>query len=852
MNIYATGEFDRQNAAEHLIRRTPTSLLVGFATLIFLIVAEQLDHWMDFVIGDFASMCVRLILVSLVATAVTYLVFGKKERLFGRIYKENLEGKDVERLLREQSAQLTNAQRLGRMGSWSVDLRNGSVVWSQATCEIFGVDADKFDGRFESLRGFILDEDLPAYDAAAIPKSPDDPVFQAEYRICRTDGEIRWMYSRGTFAFDNEGHAVSRVGMVMDITEKKAVEHELVNSREHLSLAQDVAKMGSFELDLKTFVAVSSPALVALYGAESGLGDSKYEEWVKLVHPADVPATEVNMQNAISTGELSSEYRIIRPDGEIRWLWAKGKVIYDDAGAPAQLVGVNMDITESKNAADALQVSEQRYRDLIENAHDIIFTLDLGGMFTSVNKACEEITGFSKSESVTMTIEEVVAPEFHKKVREMLAKKLAGEFVTAYGIEILRKDKTRVAVEINSRIIKVNDLPVGVEGIARDVTERRKLEEQLHQSQKLESVGLLAGGIAHDFNNMLTAINGYSDLTLRKLQKDDPLRRNIEEIKKAGVRSAELTSQLLAFSRKQIQQTEVLNFNAIVTDLENMLRPLIGENIKLETHLAPDLGNVGADPGQVEQVLLNLAVNARDAMPTGGTLSITTENVFLDEDYVSRHIGAQCGDYVMLAVSDTGTGIDEEQLEHIFEPFYTTKEFGKGTGLGLATVYGIVKQSSGHIWFESEVGVGSTFNIYLPRIKASAARDPKAESRGPETILIVEDEELVRNLGAQILESRGYNVLKASDGAEALTVIENEPLIDLLITDVMMPNMSGPQLSEKAALIRPSLKMLFMSGYTDDALFRQGIKEKDGNFIQKPFSYDTLIRKVRARLDSKF
>ncbi|HSK73939.1 MAG TPA: ATP-binding protein, partial [Pyrinomonadaceae bacterium] len=391
----------------------------------------------------------------------------------------------------------------------------------------------------------------------------------------------------------------------------------------------------------------------------------------------------------------------------------------------------------------------------------------------------------------------------------------------------------------------------------RLLEEEQNRAEQLRLSQRLESVGRLAGGIAHDFNNMLTAINGYSELTLRRLKEDDPLRHNLEEIKKAGERSAALTHQLLAFSRKQVLKPKVLNLNDVILDTSKMLQRLIGEDVQL--NIVPDgkLGLVEADPGQLTQVIMNLAVNARDAMPQGGNLIIETANVLLDKEYVFQHFTVRAGSYVMLAVSDTGVGIEEETQEYIFEPFFTTKEVGKGTGLGLATVYGIVKQSGGYVWVYSEVGRGTTFKIYLPRVDEDVQMPEKDETTesipgGTETILLVEDEEMVRNLSRQILQTCGYKVLEARNGVEALSICQDsDSKIDLLMTDVVMPQMGGRELAEKLEQMYPQIRLLFTSGYTDDAIIRQGVIKTGENFIQKPFTFEALAKKVRELLDAK-
>jgi signal transduction histidine kinase/ActR/RegA family two-component response regulator len=393
-----------------------------------------------------------------------------------------------------------------------------------------------------------------------------------------------------------------------------------------------------------------------------------------------------------------------------------------------------------------------------------------------------------------------------------------------------------------------------IENIRLFECERVK-DEQLLQNQKMQAIGRLAGGVAHDFNNLLTVINGYSDLALMRLPAGEPMRHNFEEIRKAGERASGLTRQLLAFSRKQVLQPVVLNLNTVVAEMEEMLQRLIGEDVGLLAVLDPELGQIKADPGQIEQVLLNLAVNARDAMPGGGRLTIQTARVYLDEEYARRHVQVRTGHYAMLAVSDTGSGIDAETRARIFEPFFTTKEKGKGTGLGLATVYGVVKQSGGSIWVYSEIGRGTTFKIYLPLVEQPAETMPKQRGarelpRGTETILLTEDEDLVRRMTREMLEEIGYDVLEAGNGVEALEVAARyEGRIQLLLTDVVMPHMSGRELAEKLAAIRPDAAVLYMSGYTDDAIVHHGVLDLGVAFLEKPYTPETLAHKVRAVID---
>ena len=403
-------------------------------------------------------------------------------------------------------------------------------------------------------------------------------------------------------------------------------------------------------------------------------------------------------------------------------MFSREKLTEDTLDAMASVADVVSQGIERKRTEQELSKSEERYRDLVENAHDIIYSQDLEGNYTSMNQAGQQITGYTPEEALKLNVSQTIAPEYLPKAREMLQQKLAGEQVTAYETQIIAKDGHRIAIEANTKLILHDGVAVGIQGIARDITERKRLEKALHesedqlrQSQKLEAIGQLAGGVAHDFNNLLTAINGYSALALRRVGDDHPVSPYLEEITKAGDRAANLTRQLLAFGRKQLLQPLAINLNDIVSDMIKLLKRLIGEDVQLITKPGINLKQIKADPGQMEQVLVNLVVNARDAMPRGGTVTIETSNTKLDGAYASTHLGVTPGDYVMLAVSDTGTGMDPETRSRIFEPFFTTKEKGKGTGLGLSTVYGIIRQSGGNVWVYSELEKGSTFKVTCPK-----------------------------------------------------------------------------------------------------------------------------------------
>ena len=531
--------------------------------------------------------------------------------------------------------------------------------------------------------------------------------------------------------------------------------------------------------------------------------------------------------------------------------------LFDSSGTAYGSVHVLRDITDRKREEEALRRSEASHRSLILGATYGIFRCDVNGKFLAVNPALVAMLGYeSEADLLAANLVHDVIRDPEEGVRLLQQYRQKGR-LDGLEAQWRRKDGTPVPVRLSGRtVLDERGALEGYEVIAENVSERWHLEEQLRQAQKIEAVGRLAGGVAHDFNNLLTIVTGYSDLVLERLGATDAMRAYVEEIKKAGERAASLTRQLLAFGRRQTLAPRALDLNAVVANIDKMLRRLIGENIELTTVLAPELGRVKADPGQIEQVILNLAVNARDAMPQGGQLTLETANVELNEGDTRTRVSVLPGRYVMLAVSDSGMGMDAETQAHIFEPFFTTKEKDKGTGLGLATVYGIVKQSGGHIWLYSEPNHGTTFKIYLPRLEEAAqpveAISPGAPlAGGSETILLVEDEEGVRDLARRILELKGYKVITASNPTEAAQVCERyEGPIHLLLTDVVMPTMSGPQLAEHVAFLRPGLRVLYISGYTDNAIVPHGILEEGVQFLQKPFTRDSLTRKVREVLDA--
>jgi PAS domain S-box-containing protein len=506
---------------------------------------------------------------------------------------------------------------------------------------------------------------------------------------------------------------------------------------------------------------------------------------------------------------------------------------------------------ERKHAIEALREREERSRLLMEAAFDgVVVTVD--GVIREANRGMTDLLGYPLDELLGRPITDFIPPELHVEVARRVRDAVEGR----YEFEVRRKDGRTTLLEATTKNLPIGGRPGRISAV-RDITSLRSLEQQLRQAQKMEAVGRLAGGVAHDFNNLLTAIFGYAELLGEELGADHPGREDLKEIRTAATRASALTRQLLAFSRQQVLQPVVLNLNDVVENVEKMLHRLLGEDVELAAHLARDAGNVKADAGQIEQVIMNLAVNARDAMPTGGKLTIETANAELDAGYAEQHQPVVPGRYVMLAVSDTGVGMNEATKGKVFEPFFTTKEAGKGTGLGLATVYGIVKQSGGYIWLYSEPGKGTTFKIYLPRVDAPrdapvGVPEPAGTVTGTETILVAEDDPLLLPLATELLTKHGYRVITARDPAEALAAARgHRGDIHLLVSDVVMPGGGGFQLAQQLLAERPGLKVLYMSGYTDEAVVRHGLLERGTNFLQKPFTPAVLARRVRDVLDAK-
>ena len=636
-------------------------------------------------------------------------------------------------------------------------------------------------------------------------------------------------------------------------TERKRAVEALQRSEEYFrSLIENALDIITV-LDMDGSVRYGSPSFERVLGYPQGALTG--ENLFRLIHPEDRDRVrgilEQGAQNPGATQVI--EFRVLHRKGAWRVLEAIGKR-FEQESTVAGYVLNSRDITERKRSEEAVRQANETLRAVIETSPLAIYTLDLEGVVTSWNTSAQRMFGYSQEETIGSPLPVVFPEEIHE-FRQRLDDLIAGE--AQRGGEERRRCRDGSVIDVsfwNAPLRAADGAVTGIVEVVADNTERKRLEEQFRQAQKMEAVGRLAGGVAHDFNNLLTVITGYCQMLLDRFAPEDPTRDDMLQVLKAADRATTLTRQLLAFSRKQIVQPKVIELGSLVMDMEQMLKRLLGVNIELDIQSVTTPGKVRVDPGQLEQVIVNLVVNARDAMPNGGKLTILLRNVYLDAESGPREMPVRPGSYVALEVIDNGCGMDEETRSHLFEPFFTTKEKGRGTGLGLSTSYGIVKQNHGEILVRSEPSMGSTFSIYLPRIDEPSTVDhapqaPTKAAKGAETILVAEDEDGVRHIVTQMLREQGYTVLPANGGAEAIRIAQSHsgPL-QLLVSDIMMPRMSGPELAERLRTMRPEIRVLFVSGYADSGIVKEGELEPGTDFLQKPFTREQLANKVREVL----
>jgi len=769
----------------------------------------------------------------------------------GRRLADGLTSRFVLHSLRTSEGRLAEAQRVAHVGHWDRDLVTGRVTLSSEAMRIFGVPYVQRDlAGFETQwRALVHPDDQERVAAGMAEALRGGARYDVEYRVVHPDGQVRIVHSQGDVTRSDDGRPRRIFGTMQDITDFRRAETELRASEGRFRTFVDHATDAFFLHEWNgTILDVNRQACDSLgYTRDELVGMS----------PAAIDVdTDFRQQIAppLDSGDVVAfDSRHRRKDGSTFPVEVRLRSFTQEGKRFA--VALVRDITQRKAAERAVIESHSLLNAVVEGTSGAVFVKDLNGRYVMINSACARLFGLTVEEVVGRGDHDLFLPDVADEIvehdRQVLMSGAAHTIEEAPAMH----GSTRTYLTTRGVYRDAQDQAIGLVGFSRDITDLKRLEQQFRQAQKMEAVGQLAGGVAHDFNNLLTAIIGFGEMAFNGLAPDDPNREFITEIRRAGQRAANLTRQLLAFSRKQVLRPEVVSLNTLLGDVMKLLQRLIGEDI--EVSLLPDegLGLAKIDPGQFEQAVINLAVNARDAMPHGGSLSIETTNVELDAAYASLHEDVAPGLYVMVAVSDSGLGMDETTRAHIFEPFFTTKPTGEGTGLGLAMVYGFVKQSGGHVEAYSESGRGTTFKIFLPRVfdavVTASADDIATMPKGHETVLLVEDEEAVRTLAARVLQAAGYTVLSARNGTEAIRLADDhQETIDLLATDLVMPRMSGLEVASQLTQTRPGIRILLMSGYPNEAAMRHGVPP-GASLLQKPFNAIALARAVRQVLDRR-
>ena len=756
--------------------------------------------------------------------------------------------KNIAIALEESRARMREAQRIGKIGDWEWRADEDFVRWSDEMYRIFNVSPGTVITRKKADEIFPPGERerVLGLTQIAIETGLPQPV---EAQVLRDNGEIGYIYGKGQAIFDENGNLSSIIGFYQDITEQRLYEEQLKKSEAKYRLLLETMKEGAVFVDNDDVIQYINQSCCDFFGynPQDLIGKKGYQY---LIHEDDRQIIlDKNLDRLRGESDVY-EVRGRKVSGEIIWLKVSGAPLHDENGEVLGSMGVMTDITEQKKAENV----KFRLLNILDSSINEIYMFNEDTLrFTYVNQGVLLNTGYTHSEIMEMTPLDL-KPEFTEtNFRAKMDQLTSGnKDIIVFATNHRRKDGSLYPVEVHLQYHKQEDGDLFL-AIVNDVTESKSLKEQLFASQKMDAIGRLAGGIAHDFNNLLTVILGYGEELMHALALDDPARLEAEEIVKAGQRASSLTHQLLAFSRKQLIQPKILDMNKLLANLEGMLTRLIGEHIDIVTEYADDVAMIKADPGQIEQVIVNLAVNARDAMPGGGKLSVVTANHTIDSDNSDVYPDAETGKYLLLSITDNGCGMDKETVDRIFEPFFSTKEMGKGLGLGLSTVYGIVKQAGGFITVDSEPGKGTCFKVFLPateekQVSRMAASLGNEHIGNGESILIVEDEELLLKLFAKLIGNLGYQVTINASSEQALQLLQNGFKPDLIITDVIMPGMNGKVLIDKVWELYPQQKVLFMSGFTDDVLAQQGVLNQGIPFIQKPFTARGMAIKIKQLL----
>jgi PAS domain S-box-containing protein len=744
-------------------------------------------------------------------------------------------------------------------GTWEIDLATTSVTWSAGARRILELGAEARTS-VATLIALVHPDDRPRLEAAYERAVGHRTPFQLSHRLRFADGRVKHVLHAGGPAAADPGSTARYCGALQDLTGRVAAdaahgpETELPHSEELLKQAVNVSGIGIFDHDQVTGSIYWSRRLRAMHG----WGPDEpltVEKCAGAVHPDDVVRVAESVRRAhdpSGAGVWEVEYRIVRPDGSVRWMVGRARTFFEGDGAArraVRTVGALLDMTERKIAEEAMRIKDQA----IATSLTATTITDEAGRIAYANPAFVKMWGYdSETEVLGRTATDFADGEPAARALEALRSMgyYQGELTAR------RRDGSPFSFVFTANALRDADGNLtNLIASLLDVSQERRMQEQLYQAQKMESVGRLAGGVAHDFNNLLTVMRGYLDFAVRDLGPEDTLRLDLEEVLKAVSSATTLTQQLLSFSRRQVIKPQLLDLNQVIEHVYKMLRRLLGEDIELRVAGGASLWPIRFDAGQCEQVLINLAANARDAMPRGGRLLLETQNLHIHPSYAQSHPGCVPGDYVVLAVCDNGVGMSKEVQRHIFEPFYTTKGPGAGTGLGLAMVYGAVQQNDGRIEVHSEAGHGTCFKIYLPRAEGGAApveRESAVWSRPKcgETIVLVEDEASVRTLAARLLSDWGFRVHSFPDGASALEFVSSSTeTVHLLVTDVVMPGIDGRELADKLRSMRPALRVLLTSGYTANAMVQQGAVDDCADFLAKPYSIESLGKRVREILD---